>query len=36
VVDKDGDGTIDYEEFERIVRKVDPKRAQWKIHAIFQ
>ena len=36
VVDEDGSGMIDFYEFENIIKKVDPTRATWKIHAIFQ
>ena len=35
VFDYDGNGYIDFEEFRKIVKKVDPERADWKIHAIF-
>ena len=30
------DGYIQFEDFRKILKKVDPSRADWKIHAIFQ
>lgn len=36
IVDADGNGYIDFYEFRSILKKVDPGRADWKIHAIFQ
>ena len=35
VFDRDGDGHIDFMEFRKILKKVDPEKADWKIHAIF-
>lgn len=36
VFDHDGDGTISFREFRKIIKKVDPQRSDWKIHAIYQ
>lgn len=33
--DTDNDGQIDFEEFKKILKKADPSRADWKIHAVF-
>ena len=35
VFDHDGDGTISFREFRKIIKKVDPQRSDWKIHAIY-
>jgi Ca2+-binding EF-hand superfamily protein len=35
VFDNDQDGCIDFNEFRKIIKKVDPSRPDWKIHAIF-
>ena len=36
VFDNDGDGFITFKEFRKIIKKVDPQRSDWKIHAIYQ
>ena len=36
VFDENGDGFISFKEFRKIIKKVDPIRSDWKIHAIFQ
>mmetsp|Transcript_12500 Transcript_12500/g.12267 ORF Transcript_12500/g.12267 Transcript_12500/m.12267 type:complete len:345 (+) Transcript_12500:11-1045(+) len=36
LADSDNNGYIDFYEFRSILKKVDPLRADWKIHAIFQ
>ena len=36
VFDSNGDGFISFSEFRKIIKKVDPQRADWKIHAIFK
>jgi len=35
VFDSDGDGFITFKEFRKIIKKVDPMRSDWKIHAIY-
>lgn len=35
VFDKEGKGIIQFDEFRMIIKKVDPDRPDWKIHAIF-
>ena len=35
VFDENGDGFISFKEFRKIIKKVDPLRSDWKIHAIF-
>lgn len=34
--DADGDGFITFKEFRKIIKKVDPKRSDWKLHAAYQ
>lgn len=35
IFDKDNDGHIEFNEFSKILKKVDPNKSDWKIHAIF-
>lgn len=35
IFDRDGDGLIEFNEFSKILKRVDPNKANWKIHAIF-
>jgi len=36
IYDSDNDGLIGFKEFRKIIKRVDPGRSDWKIHAAFQ
>lgn len=36
IFDENNDGQISFQEFRKIIKKIDPQRADWKIHAIYQ